>query len=268
MNREQLTEAVILCGEKERKIETLQLTEPNPFPECWQPQATIWCHQALQKIQQNAVTLDGMIEAMDTTGQLFDESALPKTPVEYTRLVTLAEHKKRLETVYSQDREAKGLLQQFFYNCIVANPRMMDLLLCDPRVDPAGNNNHAIKYAAQMGVLESVDLLLSDPRVDPTDETFSTAFSGNSAYELAVRGEHLDVIKRILQEPRFHTKNILLRMLSTAVWHNSNKVVVWLLENTDIGINPNTIIQIQMAYAKSSDEIKVSITKAIESRRR
>jgi hypothetical protein len=41
-------------------------------------------------------------------------------------------------------------------------------LLADPRVDPAANNNHAIRWASKNGRTEAVRALLADPRVDPT----------------------------------------------------------------------------------------------------
>jgi len=42
---------------------------------------------------------------------------------------------------------------------------IIQLLLSDPRVNPADNNNGAIRYASKNGHLDIVQLLLSDPRV-------------------------------------------------------------------------------------------------------
>jgi hypothetical protein len=45
---------------------------------------------------------------------------------------------------------------------------VVELLLANPRVDPAAHSNWAIKWAAQNGHASVVALLLADPRVDPT----------------------------------------------------------------------------------------------------
>jgi hypothetical protein len=44
---------------------------------------------------------------------------------------------------------------------------VVERLLADPRVDPAANDNYAIRLASQNGHATVVDVLLADPRVDP-----------------------------------------------------------------------------------------------------
>ena len=46
---------------------------------------------------------------------------------------------------------------------------VVKLLLSDPRVNPADDNNFFICFASKNGHLNVVKLLLSDPRVDPSD---------------------------------------------------------------------------------------------------
>jgi hypothetical protein len=62
------------------------------------------------------------------------------------------------------------------------------LLLSDPRVDPAANENWAIKWAARYGHTEVVRLLLSDERVDPIAQE-------NDAIKQAAENGHDEIVK-------------------------------------------------------------------------
>ena len=68
-----------------------------------------------------------------------------------------------------------------------AHRDVVQLLLQDPRVDPAADNNYAIRWASTNG----------HPRVDPSAEN-------NLAIRLASRQGDFDVIQLLLQDPRVH----------------------------------------------------------------
>ena len=69
------------------------------------------------------------------------------------------------------------------------------LLLKDPLVDPAADNNHLIRYASEKGKTEIVRLLLEDPRVNPSADT-------NYAIRLASQNGHTEVVKMLLEDSR------------------------------------------------------------------
>lgn len=71
----------------------------------------------------------------------------------------------------------------------------VELLLADPRVNPASYSNSAITVAAKEGYLDIVERLLADPRVNPSTDY-------NSAISLAIRGRHIDIAERLLADPR------------------------------------------------------------------
>ena len=50
------------------------------------------------------------------------------------------------------------------------NAHVVSLLLSEPRINPADQNNQAIIYAAYGGHVEIVKLLLADPRVNSADQ--------------------------------------------------------------------------------------------------
>ena len=60
-SREQLTTAIIACNQQEEQIEIIQLTLTE-LTEEWQPLASMWTQIAIQKLQQNAILLDELLE--------------------------------------------------------------------------------------------------------------------------------------------------------------------------------------------------------------
>ena len=63
--------------------------------------------------------------------------------------------------------------------------------MADPRVDPAANENEAIRWASRYGHTETVRLLLADPRVDPTTCNNQTTYTEN-------RHGHTEVVRLLL----------------------------------------------------------------------
>jgi hypothetical protein len=180
ITREQLQSAIYLCNSQEEHVETLQLTLSS-YPEDWQPRATLWCLIALQKLQQNAVTLDGLLEQVDEGKTV--EQGIPPTPVEYIRLLALEKHKEKLGNT----------IKRFIKAVDTGDAELVDLLLQDPRVDPSVRANGAIRYASTVGYLSVVERLLQDPRVDPSA-------SGNWPILQASQNGHLAVVDRLLQK--------------------------------------------------------------------
>ena len=68
-------------------------------------------------------------------------------------------------------------------------------LLADPNVDPAADDNFAIRWAAENGCTEIVKLLLADPRVDPVAEN-------NKPIKWAANWKQIEVVKLLLADPR------------------------------------------------------------------
>jgi hypothetical protein len=69
------------------------------------------------------------------------------------------------------------------------------MLLCDRRVNPAANENEAIRMASREGHSAVVALLLGDPRVNP-------AAYDNGAIRLASREGRVEVVKMLLRDSR------------------------------------------------------------------
>ena len=71
----------------------------------------------------------------------------------------------------------------------------MELLLQDTGVDPAADDNCAIRLASENGHTSVVELLLQDTRVDP-------AAADNNAIQLASRNGHTSVVQLLLEDTR------------------------------------------------------------------
>jgi len=73
--------------------------------------------------------------------------------------------------------------------------KVVKLLLADPRVNPAADDNFAIRYASSNGHSEVVKLLLADSRVDPSaDDNYAIGYA--SSYG------HTEVVQLLLADPR------------------------------------------------------------------
>lgn len=102
------------------------------------------------------------------------------------------------------------------------------LLLADPRVDPAANDNKAIKFAinghlAQNACFEVVRLLLADPRVDPSVQN-------NFLIRIAVERAHTDVVRLLLADPRVNSTAIDNGAIKQAFENGHSEIVKLLAE--------------------------------------
>jgi ankyrin repeat protein len=96
------------------------------------------------------------------------------------------------------------------YASFGGHENVVKLLLADPRVDPAAQNNSAIRNASSIGCVSVVKLLLADPRVDP-------AAQNNVAIHYASSGGHESVVKLLLADSRVDPaddNNVAIRLAS------------------------------------------------------
>lgn len=77
----------------------------------------------------------------------------------------------------------------------IVNVELVRLVLRDPRVNPAHDNNRAIAVASENGHVEVVRLLLGDSRVNPADNK-------NEVIQYALTHGHLEVVRLLLTDPR------------------------------------------------------------------
>jgi ankyrin repeat protein len=71
----------------------------------------------------------------------------------------------------------------------------VEILLQDPRIDPAVEDNQPFLRACQYNKLETVKVLLNDPRVDPSDNS-------NAALATAVENRFNEIKQLLLKDPR------------------------------------------------------------------
>ena len=126
----------------------------------------------------------------------------------YDRVVRLLLNDPRINPVMS-----------FLEACEEGQTESVRILLADPRVDPAVNNNQAIIKASSNGHVEIVRLLMADPRVNPTD--------GNSEaiYWATING-YPEVVRLLLKDQRINPVNAF-----RAANQEGQIVIARLLEN-------------------------------------
>jgi hypothetical protein len=101
---------------------------------------------------------------------------------------------------------------------------VVERLLQDKRVDPAAGDNYAIRWAAWKGHLAVVERLLQDKRVDP-------AADDNHAIRVAAQNGHLAVVERLLQNNRVDPSADKNRAISLAAANGHLAVVERLLQD-------------------------------------
>ena len=112
--------------------------------------------------------------------------------------------------------------KKFYYSCINGEVETVKRLLQDKWVDPAYDNNLAIRWAASNGQVETTKLLLKDKRVDPASD-------GSGALRYAsVRGK-TDIVKLLLEDGRVDPTAYDSEAINIASRYG-NKDIVELLE--------------------------------------
>ena len=85
--------------------------------------------------------------------------------------------------------------QEFIEAAKTGNTDKVKLLLTNPEVNPAADNNQPIRRASHNGHTEVVKLLLADSRVNPAD-------ANNWAFREASLNGHTEVVKLLLNDNR------------------------------------------------------------------
>jgi len=99
---------------------------------------------------------------------------------EYNRILELAG-----QAVLTEESDEQKLFRQVIQAKAV---NITKKLLKHPKVNPAANNNWAIRYSSFYGYDTIVELLLKDPRIDPTA-------NDNDAIKLASEHGHTEIVK-------------------------------------------------------------------------
>lgn len=103
-------------------------------------------------------------------------------------------------------------------------PEVVKLLLANSTVDPADNNNKAIRDASTYGNTEVVKLLLANTRVDPSANR-------NEAIQQASRYGHTEVVKLLLVNSHVDSSANNNQAIQLASQEGRTEVVILLLED-------------------------------------
>ena len=123
----------------------------------------------------------------------------------------------------------------------VGNTEVVKLLLEDPRINPADDNNLAIGLASQNGYIEIVKLLLKDPRVDPSaDEDYAIRMSSE-------RGK-TEVVRLLLKDDRVDPSAYNNWAIRWAIHERNTEVARLLLE--DRRVDPSALNNYALRWAK------------------
>ena len=124
----------------------------------------------------------------------------------------------------------------------------VERLLKNPRIDPAKDNQLAIRVASDLGHLEIVKMLLKDPRVDPS-VMYQTALNN------AAESGHLLVVRELLKDPRIDPSADDQAALFSAAESGQILVVKELLK--DPRIDPSADDQLAIRHAAAGGHILV-----------
>ena len=87
---------------------------------------------------------------------------------------------KRYAICISEEYEGEeSIVDCFKYCCSKGHFAVVELLLSDPEVNPAADNNYAIRMASENGHRDVVELLLVDERVDPAADDNYARYSND-----------------------------------------------------------------------------------------
>ena len=191
----------------------------NSMSSCafWLEQATRFLNRSIFYFEQQAITLDGMLEQHPTAPTVNVSLTIPD---EFHLLETVSKHIATLCDETNDKQKwfmrlintdgSKWMVQLLLLDPSV-NPSaddnyaivktskdgsytLVDLLLQDGRADPSANESDAFLWASKNGHVAVVDLLLRDGRIDPTADN-------NYAIREASENGHLAVVDRLLQDP-------------------------------------------------------------------
>jgi hypothetical protein len=125
---------------------------------------------------------------------------------------------------------------------------VVELLLQDGRADPAANDNYAIRFASREGHAAVVELLLQDGRADP-------AVNDNYAIRLASREGHAAVVELLLQDGRADPASDYNYAIRLASANGYAEVVKLLL--ADPRVDPSTYNNSALRFASENGRAEV-----------
>jgi Ankyrin repeats (3 copies) len=183
MYREQLITLITSCSEQEQEVNRLMVD--NRFPEKMKQHKETWYHIAIQKIQQNAVTLDNCLELYDSKQEetvldsdMFKPSNEYKSLVYFSKEPSILDEATVLFSVFDKaieelDANTVEILFPFYAEELLLNPPLFyrtflkivnsgkylavgsplseiyKLFLQVPAIDPSINNYELIRVALQ-----------------------------------------------------------------------------------------------------------------------
>ena len=179
----------------------------------WMTRAIGWRDSAVHQLQGAAVVLEDRMDAGEVAGA-------PVRCLPFEQLQELEQGLGYLLTV------ADDKAQKEFDACITreCDKEKVLLLLLHPLVDPAAQDNAAIRLAADKGHLDLVNRLLQDARVDP-------AVLGNRAIHSASVNGHVAVVDRLLQDARVYPAAMHNWAIRSATFNGHLAVVDRLLQD-------------------------------------
>jgi hypothetical protein len=140
--------------------------------------------------------------------------------------------------------EAATTLNKIFYELVTENTMVdvIELLLKNPRINPASNSNIAIITASEKGNVKIVELLLKDKRANP-----------NKAILCAVENNHLEVVEMLLKDNRVdpgYSSDVICRP-SAKGYHEIVKLLL-----TDRRADPNSARGYSIGFAAKNGHIE------------
>jgi ankyrin repeat protein len=129
---------------------------------------------------------------------------------------------KSVELFLSDERLDPALDDDFAIRLASSNghPNVVRLLLANNKVNPGALFDYALRTATENNHIEIVKLLLNDSRVDLMN-------AENEAVITAIRKNYLDILKKFIEklEPKLSTNPVLYEMMLTASSHGHLNII-------------------------------------------
>ncbi|KAJ3154582.1 hypothetical protein HDU89_007820 [Geranomyces variabilis] len=185
----------------------------------------------------------------------------------------------RVDPMDSDPNELKS--NALFAASTADQAKVVELLLQDPRIDPAANNNWAIYAASGHGACSAVKILMLDPRVKLSNESLYVACDAgrrdvvdlllqderidptadhNKALRLAIGGDTRandddDVVLRLLQDPRIDPSFNNNEAVQNVARYRSARVMAELLKDPRVNPAANDNYAIRVARRDQREDV-------------
>ena len=119
-----------------------------------------------------------------------------------------------VQRILLEESLTKASIYSCFYNaCKSGSPHVVQILLNDPRLDPASQENSGIHIAVDNGHLPVVKFLMQDPRIDAT-------FKSNVLISCACQTNRADVLQYLLTFDHLNPNDCGSRPLLSCIRYN------------------------------------------------